>query len=342
MQYDIETKLAPKNSWHTPAEAKAYYGKYSRDGITGHWWGGGEGADQHDDIVNYFLAQGAAGVKSVNYVVSDNKITMMVDPDNVAWCSQSGNPTTISIEMQPTLGDEGYKRAGWLVSSLEKRYGKRLTFYRHSDWFATACPGTIDMDRIRGEADQVEGGTLPATPADSGSTAEAIVSAGNQTVFLPASATSWAAYKPNSSYIKGSADQVGSLNPSLFGGLTYAVVENQGNFVVIDTRDFGRVAIYVAAGSGAVVTSAAVTAGNIPTTSGGTVTFPASADTWAVYTVDSGYRKGTEDQVGTLMPSQFGGLTYPIIENRGNVVVIQTRDFGQVAAWVQDTIAVIN
>src|SRR5215813_8776799 len=107
MFYSIETKIAPKQSWFTPTEAKNYYGRYAREGATIHWWGGGESANQHDNIVDYFIEQGRQAIKSVNYVVSDIKITKMVEPDNVAWASQSGNPTTVSIEFQPTLSAEG-------------------------------------------------------------------------------------------------------------------------------------------------------------------------------------------------------------------------------------------
>jgi hypothetical protein len=163
--YGIETKLAPKAVWFTPAEAQAYYGRYSREGITIHWWGDGTGADNHDNIVNFFLRRTDG---SVNYVLSDNKITLMVGPDNVAWCSQSGNPTTISIEHQPTLGDEGYKKSGWLVDQLEQRYGRRLNLYPHKHWYPTDCCGTLDINRIRAEADKWRAGQyepVPPTPA---------------------------------------------------------------------------------------------------------------------------------------------------------------------------------
>lgn len=164
--YPIEIKLASKASWFTPQESNAYYAtRYSREGVTIHWWGDGTGAANHDNIVNYFLNQGAAGIKSVNYVVSDNKITLMVSPDNVAWTSGPGNPTTISIEHQPTLSAEGYKKSGWLVWQLEGRYGRRLNLYPHSKWQQTACPGSIDINRIRAEADKwATGGYLPVAP----------------------------------------------------------------------------------------------------------------------------------------------------------------------------------
>lgn len=164
--YPIEFKLASKNAWFTPQESNAYYAaRYAREGVTVHWWGDGTGASNHDNIVNYFLGQGNAGAKSVNYVVSDNKITLMVSPDNVAWCSGPGNPTTISIEHQPTLGAEGYKKSGWLVWQLEGRYGRRLNIYPHNKWQQTSCPGSIDLGRIRAEADKwATGGYLPAPP----------------------------------------------------------------------------------------------------------------------------------------------------------------------------------
>jgi hypothetical protein len=162
MGYNIEQRLAPKSVWFTPDEARNYYGRYARDGITIHWWGDGTGADNHDNIVNYFLRRTDG---SVNYVLSDSKITMMVAPENVAWTSQSGNATTISIEHQPTLGDEGYKKSGWLVWQLEQLYGRKLRLYPHNYWWQTACPGTISLDRIRQEADKWARGEYSPAPA---------------------------------------------------------------------------------------------------------------------------------------------------------------------------------
>lgn len=162
MSYPIEVRAAPKSVYFTPDEARNYYGRYAREGITIHWWGDGTGADNHDNIVNFFLRRTDG---SVNYVLSDNKITLMVGPDDVAWCSQSGNATTISIEHQPTLGAEGYKKSGWLVWQLEQRYGRRLNLYPHKYWYATACPGSIDINRIRAEADKWAGGGYDPTPA---------------------------------------------------------------------------------------------------------------------------------------------------------------------------------
>ena len=76
---------------------------------------------------------------------------------------------------------------------------------------------------------------------------------GGGLVTLPASAGRWYVYPENGPYTIG--NQVGALNPSLFGGLTYQILGwKAGNTVaVIQTRDFGRVGIYVANGTGAVI-----------------------------------------------------------------------------------------
>lgn len=156
--YQLETKIAAKSGWDTPSQAKARYGRYSRDGITVHWWNTPENIPKnsasHDNIVNYILGKATRGIGSVNYVLSDYKISVLVYPDNVAWASQSGNPTTVSIEFDPHLSGEGYKKAGWLIDQLEQRYGKTLTLYQHKHWFSTACPGTLDINRMRAEADK--------------------------------------------------------------------------------------------------------------------------------------------------------------------------------------------
>lgn len=165
MSYPIEVRLASKNGYFTPTEARAYYGRYDRHGITWHWWGDGTGAGNHDNIVNYMNNQAAQGQKSVNYVLSDGKITLCVGPDNVAWASQGGNPVSNSVELQPTLNAEGYKKAGWLASEIAGRYGGDRVYYPHYHWFSTSCPGTISLDRIRQEEDKWQSGAYNPAPA---------------------------------------------------------------------------------------------------------------------------------------------------------------------------------
>jgi hypothetical protein len=71
-----------------------------------------------------------------------------------------------------------------------------------------------------------------------------------QTLHLPASATSWRVYPTDRPATIG--NESGRLNPSLFGGLQYAILGTPyPNVVTIQTRDFGTVNIYVGAETGA-------------------------------------------------------------------------------------------
>lgn len=160
--YPIEIKLANKAGWSTPDEGRRLYGLYARQGVAVHWWGDGTGASNHDNIVNYILRKAVAGTGSANYVLSDNKITMLVSPDNVAWTTFSANAYTISIEFQPTLGAEGYKKGGWLIWQLRQRFGN-LYLRGHRDLVGgTECPGSIDIGRLEAEAQKwASGGYNP-------------------------------------------------------------------------------------------------------------------------------------------------------------------------------------
>lgn len=69
---------------------------------------------------------------------------------------------------------------------------------------------------------------------------------------LPKTATRWNVYPTNKAPVVG--NECGALNPSLFGGLTYDILATpQTNVVTIQTRDFGKVNIYVAPETGAVI-----------------------------------------------------------------------------------------
>lgn len=171
--YAIETRLASKSGWFTPAESNAHYAtKYARTGITIHWWNSPDKAGTHDQTANYVLGQAAQGNMSCNYVVSDSKITLLVDPINVAWhAGPKANPITIGIECDPRLGAEGYRKLGWLVHELEKRFNRSLALHPHNSFVATACPGNLDLNRIRNEANQFKAGPAPAPqPAKTGDT----------------------------------------------------------------------------------------------------------------------------------------------------------------------------
>lgn len=157
--YAIEQVLASKAGWFTPAEARSYYGKYSRDGVTYHWWNspdqiGGDAA-AHDSIVRYLNGRAAAGqAPTANYVASETKLTLCVSPDNVAWTSSNGNSTTIGVEGSPHFTEAYYKKLGWLHDQLEQRYGKTLAIYVHFEWQAGTTCSPLVKQKIRDYANQ--------------------------------------------------------------------------------------------------------------------------------------------------------------------------------------------
>lgn len=73
-----------------------------------------------------------------------------------------------------------------------------------------------------------------------------------KTVTLPASASRWRVYPTNKAPVVG--NECGYLYPSKFGGLTYDILATpQTDVVTIQTRDYGKVNIYVAKSTGAII-----------------------------------------------------------------------------------------
>lgn len=152
--YAIEIKQASKAGYFTPAEARSYYGKYDRSGVTYHWWNspdriGGSAAD-HDSIVNYLNGRAAQGqAPTVNYVASEPKLTFCIAPENVAWTSSAGNPTTIGVECSPHFTEAFYKKLGWLHDQLEQRFNRTLAIYVHFEWQPGTQCSPIVKQKIR-------------------------------------------------------------------------------------------------------------------------------------------------------------------------------------------------
>lgn len=77
-------------------------------------------------------------------------------------------------------------------------------------------------------------------------------------LYLPASSSSWRVYAMDKEPVKkkkdGSENATGFLNPKKFGGLEYDILGwTWPNVAIIQTRDFGKVQIYVAPSTGAII-----------------------------------------------------------------------------------------
>lgn len=96
-----------------------------------------------------------------------------------------------------------------------------------------AANGIADPNFINSGVTLTIPGTAPAPAAPSGGT-----------VHLPATAATWRLYPEGGPYTVGS--EIAKLAPAQFGGLSYAIVGRPAaNVVLIDTKMFGRGAIYV-------------------------------------------------------------------------------------------------
>ena len=103
-----------------------------------------------------------------------------------------------------------------------------------------------DYDAVQKEVNKQLG---VFTSTSSGNTSS---SSKKKTVTLPASASSWRVYPTNKAPVIG--NECGYLYPSKFGGLTYDILATpQTDVVTIKTRDYGKVNIYVAKSTGAII-----------------------------------------------------------------------------------------
>lgn len=134
-----------RSSWMTPAECLAYYKvRYQFREIQIHWWNDPSTKPTHQGVVDY-IANKTGG--SVNYVASAGRVTTMIPEENCALTTQGGNPYGVKIECSPYGTAEDYETIGWLIAQIWKRRGK-LPLVPHKKYWSTACPGTLDLNRM--------------------------------------------------------------------------------------------------------------------------------------------------------------------------------------------------
>ena len=137
-------------------------------GITCHWWGTPTG--QNPEGIVSWLCDKRAGT-SAHYVVSENTVWCIVDPDRRAWHAGNSraNHDQIGIELDPNMSRRAAteKTAAALIADLRAVYGN-LPLSPHKRWTSTECPGNWDLGRLdrlaRGVKPGVSGGgaTVPA------------------------------------------------------------------------------------------------------------------------------------------------------------------------------------
>jgi hypothetical protein len=239
---------------YTPALSVAATFGYNRDlcFITIHWWGDPAQRPSFEGTVAYLCRQG--GNTSAHEVIEAGRVAVIVAHANAAWHAGNaqGNAQSVGLELNPRASEQDYLTAAERIRDIRALHGKDLPLRPHRSWTSTSCPGVYDLDKLDrlARAGASFGAPTPAPAVSAPAPVPAAPSGKRLT--LPAAATGWNVYPLNRPPVAG--NEVGRLNPSLFGGLTYDVVRmNQANVAVIRTRDWGEVQIYVGAETGAVL-----------------------------------------------------------------------------------------
>lgn len=127
-----------------------------------HWWGAPDQAGSHDGNATHLFNTKDL---SVNFVVSENRITLMVPLDRIALTTGQRNPYAWKSENDPTLTEQQYKTMGYLHYIVEKLNPSLLNepIRHHKEFMNTSC-SEIDKAKVRFYAEQFRTGALdPAT-----------------------------------------------------------------------------------------------------------------------------------------------------------------------------------
>ena len=138
-------------------EAATYYGApYDPIESHLHWWGKPGEAGTHDGNVNYIKNTPDL---SVNFVVSENRVTLMVPLHKIALTTGARNPFAWKSENDPTLTEQQYKTMGYLHYIVEKLNPKlrNEALRLHKEFYSTSC-SEINVDKVREYADEFHSG----------------------------------------------------------------------------------------------------------------------------------------------------------------------------------------
>lgn len=97
---------------------------------------------------------------SAHYAVGNGVIHQYVAEKDTAYAAGNWNAniTSINIEHQGgpniPITDAVYNTSADLIADICRRYGKRFPIRAHREFVATACPGTLDINRLNQLVDQ--------------------------------------------------------------------------------------------------------------------------------------------------------------------------------------------
>ena len=107
---------------------------------------------------------------SAHYAVQSGVVHQYVQEGDTAWHAISANPISIGIEHRggpnTPIDDGTYEESARLIANICQRHNKRFPLRRHSEFVATACPGTLDLNRLNARVDQLLSGNITQPQGD--------------------------------------------------------------------------------------------------------------------------------------------------------------------------------
>lgn len=171
--------------------------------------------------------------------------------------------------------------------------------------------------------------SIPDRDTNGGSSNGGIINT-NKYLNLRPSVTSWRVYPLGKSPVVG--NEVGKLAPSQYGGLSYLILGNPlTDIYTIETSIWGKVNIYAPSNDSSCSFTNSPDYGGSPSVPSTTryLNLSPNVSSWRVYPLGKSPVIGNE--IGSLAPAAYGGLSYEIKGNSGvDIYTIVTSVWGKV------------
>lgn len=171
-----------KINWyeHLSSPSSIVGGVHKKEFIAIHWYGDPNTAGDVHATARYLAGVNHASVNFVaGYAGGEGHVYCLVNPTQIAYGQGDGgngygNKHGISIECDPRMRAEDLEVVAHVIARIHRDFGLNFPLRPHSDFTATACPGTYKaklgwlFDRARQINGQIAAAPAPIKPAQPG------------------------------------------------------------------------------------------------------------------------------------------------------------------------------
>lgn len=245
--------------------------------------------------------------------------------------TKNGTQLSEAVSILKEMSNIGYVNRGVkdgsalaLVGSIVAKSMLIETCFIDSSDMSIYNPDKISTAIVKGlTGSVVTNSSTPQVPSNPGNNV-------NKYLNLLSHVSRWRVYPLTKAPVIG--NEVGIILPSNFGGLSYKIISNtQTDVYTIYTESYGTVNIYAPRDNDSTITTSPLYGGSSSSNSGSKkyLNLKNVVPSWRVYPLSKAPVIGNE--VGSLAPSRYGGLSYEILGNpQTDVYTINTTSFGKV------------